>query len=183
MTLPDYPIDLAALYRADARSLFGLAFRITGHESDAEDAVQRAFLMAHMAKDRFRGESRPSSWLYRIVVREACRLRADRRLRHERLGTSAALGAGEYVSDAAARVADADERARVLDALDRIPEPQRLALVLLQVRELPGEVIAEMLGVPLGTVYSRAFAARKRLAELLGAYSLTAACRTTSPRR
>jgi DNA-directed RNA polymerase specialized sigma24 family protein len=44
-----------------------------------------------------------------------------------------------------------------------------MALVLLQVRELPGEVIAEMLGVPLGTVYSRAFAARRRLAELLGA--------------
>lgn len=183
MTLPDYPIDLAALYRADARILFGLAFRITGHESDAEDAVQRAFLMAHMAKDRFLGESRPSTWLYRIVVREACRLRADRRLRQERLRTSAALGAGEQASDAAARVADADERVRVLDALDRIPEPQRLALVLLQVRELPGEVIAEMLGVPLGTVYSRAFAARKQLAESLGACSPTAACRTTSPRR
>lgn len=169
MTLPAHPVDLAALYRASARSLFGVAFRITGHTSDAEDALQRTFLLAHIAKDRFRGEAGPSTWLYRIIVREACRLRAERQLRRERLGAAAALEADRQSPDAAARAAEADERARVLEALDQLPEPQRMALVLLQVRELPGEVIAEMLGVPLGTVYSRAFAARRRLAELLGA--------------
>ena len=169
MTLPAHPVDLAALYRANARSLFGVAFRITGHTSDAEDALQRTFLLAHIAKDRFRGEAGPSTWLYRIIVREACRLRAERRLRRERLGAAAALEVDRQSPDAAARAAEADERARVLEALDQLPEPQRMALVLLQVRELPGEIIAEMLGVPVGTVYSRAFTARKRLAELLGA--------------
>lgn len=167
MTPPDHAVDLAALYRTNARSLFGLAFRITGHTSDAEDALQRAFLLAHIAKDRFRGEAGPSTWLYRIVVREACRLRADRRLRRERLGAAAALAADRQSQDSSARAVDADERALVLEALDQLPETQRMALVLLQVRELPGEVIAEMLGVPLGTVYSRAFAARKQLGRLL----------------
>ncbi len=169
MTLPAHPVDLAALYGANARSLFGVAFRITGHTSDAEDALQRTFLLAHIAKDRFRGEAGPSTWLYRIIVREACRLRAERQLRRERLGAAAALEVDRQSPDAAARAAEADERARVLEALDQLPEPQRMALVLLQVRELPGEIIAEMLGVPVGTVYSRAFTARKRLAELLGA--------------
>jgi len=169
VTPPDHPVDLSALYRANARSLFGVAFRITGHTSDAEDALQRAFLVAHIAKDRFRGEAGPSTWLYRIIVREACRLRAERQLRRERLGAVAALEVDRQSPDVATRAAEADERARVLEALDQLPEPQRLALALLQVRELPGEVIAEMLGVPLGTVYSRAFTARKRLAELLGA--------------
>ncbi len=56
-----------------------------------------------------------------------------------------------------------------MEAMDQLSDEQRLALVLLQVQDLAASDIAEMLGVPVNTVYTRAFHARRRLRELLAA--------------
>src|SRR6478672_3648805 len=54
-----------------ADRIYNVALRITGHRADAEDAMQEAFLSAYRAWPTFRGESSPTTWLYRIAVNAA----------------------------------------------------------------------------------------------------------------
>lgn len=174
MSRPEHALDLDRLYHTHARAVFGLALQITSDPVLAEDAVQETFLAAHRGRAGYRGESAPSTWLYRIAVRESCRLRAAARrtaAQHTRANDAALQSrdwSGETLTPGPAATAVAQEDLqRLLRVLDLLPDEQRLALVLLQARDIPGEAIAEMLGVPLGTVYTRAFAARKQLCRLL----------------
>src|SRR5918999_4444938 len=54
-----------------ADRIYNVALRITGNRADAEDSMQEAFLSAYRAWSAFRGQSTPSTWLYRIAVNEA----------------------------------------------------------------------------------------------------------------
>ena len=69
----------------------------------------------------------------------------------------------------------AERRRRVLDALDSLPPAQRAALVLVDMEGYPVQEVAEMLGCAEGTVKSRCFRGRARLAALLGDLDPTAA--------
>lgn len=178
MTAPAEPIppakaepDLAAAFKAHQRELLGLTLRITGNLALAEDALQETFLAAHAAAAGFRHEARPSTWLYRIATREALRARANAQ-RQTRLHADRPRRAAEQPrSDQnapAAPLAWLEETRALLAALDQLPEDQRLALVLLSARAIPAEEIAALLGVPVNTVYTRAFRARVRLREIMG---------------
>jgi RNA polymerase sigma factor (sigma-70 family) len=65
------------LYEQNYQKLYTLAFRLTGRKEDAEDVLQRAFLNAYRALDGFRQESAIHTWLYRIVVREASKVKNE----------------------------------------------------------------------------------------------------------
>jgi RNA polymerase sigma-70 factor (ECF subfamily) len=167
-------IDIDALWHSHAVKVHALAMQITLDRELADDTVQETFLAAHRARATFRGDSLPSTWLYRIAVRVARHLASRRRADSKFIARATAmnaLGASRSTS------ADTDPEAatRALAALALLPEDQRLALVLLRVRDLPGETVAELLGVPIGTVYSRASLAAKRLRELLDAATPKAA--------
>lgn len=177
-TLPDAsnapPLDLAALFDAHQQRLLALTLQLTGDFALAEDALQETFLLAHAAAASFRGDAAPATWLHRIAVREALRLRAKRSRRAERTTDFTETNSPSSV-EPRAREAGADhqaswreETARLLAALDCLPDDQRLALVLLSAREFSAEAIAVMLDVPPATIYTRAFRARMRLRELLG---------------
>lgn len=165
--------DIDALWRSHAGKVHALAMQITLDPELADDTVQETFLAAYRARATFRGDSLPSTWLYRIAVRVARHLAA-----RSRAQSRPNAGATEVeLLDASRRMspaADAEIAARALAALAHLPDEQRLALVLLRVRDLPGESIAEILGVPIGTVYSRASLAAKRLRDLLGEATLNA---------
>lgn len=163
-------LDLSALLNEHQRKLLGLALRITGDFELAEDALQQTFMQAHLSASSFRGESSPGTWLYRIAVREAVRLRNSRRERP--------LGRGSMADPAELERANGERSAkspewqeqtlRLLRALDELPEEQRMALVLLSVHELSAEVTGEILGIAPATVYTRAFRARLMLRDRLG---------------
>lgn len=158
--------DIDALWRSHAGKVHALAMQITLDRDLADDTVQETFLAAHRARASFRGDSRPSTWLYRIAVRVARHLASRRRDHASRAATSVAVDA---LGDPRGAPSNADSIAaeRALAALALLAEDQRLALVLLRVRDLPGETVAEILEVPIGTVYSRASLAAKRLRDLL----------------
>jgi RNA polymerase sigma-70 factor (ECF subfamily) len=168
VTLPAEPtLNLASAFKAHQRDLLGLTLRITGNLALAEDALQETFLAAHAAAGGFRHEARPSTWLYRIATREALRVRANARRHADGARSAASRTNRSDTPDPGQPAAWIEHTRALLDALDQLPEEQRLALVLLTARAIPAEEIADLLGVPANTVYTRAFRARVRLKEIM----------------
>src|SRR5919197_6243800 len=72
-----------ALVERHSRSAFRLAFRMTGHEQDAEDVVQESFLRAYRHLGRFEARADFGTWLYRIVANCAVDLMRSKQARHD----------------------------------------------------------------------------------------------------
>ncbi len=142
---------------------YGLALRIVRSEEDAEEAAQDAFVRVWRALPQFRGESKFSTWLYRVVVRCAydasARLRA-RREREEPLddGRGSVEGSGPAAAgpDPGAR---ARER-RVARLLEQLTEVQRAAVTLYYYEDQSVEEVARALDLPEGTVKTHLHRAR-----------------------
>jgi RNA polymerase sigma-70 factor (ECF subfamily) len=140
--------------------LFTLAARTLGSVDDAADAVQEAFIRAWLGLPRFRGGSLFSTWLYRIALNAAHDQRAKRRAEpfdesREPADPKDAFLASELSSD-------------LQQALEQLDDEYRVAVVLYDVLGCSYGEIAELTDVPEGTVKSRIFRGRSRLAELLG---------------
>lgn len=142
--------------------MFTLAARTLGASNDAGDAVQEAFLRAWLALPRFRGGSLFSTWLYRICLNAAHDQRVKRRAEPvellERPDPRDAFAESELSSELQA-------------ALDSLDETYRVAVVLYDVLGCSYAEIAEMTGVPEGTVKSRIYRGRTELAQRLGTKS------------
>ena len=134
---------------------------IVGDAAEAEDVAQEVFLKAFGALGRFRGESGFFTWIYRIAVNEA--LRAARKRR-----SPATLDEGMPVE--APPVPQPDEDGPSLALLERLlrklPEEFRAIVVLRDLEGLPYKDVAEALEIPIGTVMSRLFRARRELRDL-----------------
>lgn len=158
---------IGELFEALRRPLSALCLRITCDPGDAEDALQEAAVDALRGCTAFRGDAKLSTWLWRIALRAALRIRARRRRpRAER----AELDPDDLVHpevEPAERLAAREEAKRLLAALGRLPAAQRVVLALAALDSLPQTEIAEVLGIPVGTVYSRLHGARERLAREL----------------
>jgi RNA polymerase sigma-70 factor (ECF subfamily) len=140
--------------------LFSLAARVLGSRDDAADAVQDALLRAWLALPKFRGDARFSTWLYRIAVNAAHDLRAKRRERP--------VEEPPDPVDPRDRFAEHELSGELQRALEALDESYRVAVVLYDVLGCSYAEIAEMTGVPEGTVKSRIFRGRTELAERLG---------------
>lgn len=169
---------LEQLMRRYNQTLYRAVRSILKDESEAEDAVQEAYLSAYRAVGTFRGEARVSTWLVRIAVNEALgRLRRSER-RAEVISLyddPAGPGSGSDALEAAADVADLPEDAvmrsevrRVIEAqIDRLPEAFRVVFVLRAIEEFTVDETAECLGLQAATVRTRYFRARGLLREAL----------------
>lgn len=147
------------LFRRHRDRMWALALRTTGNPELASDCVQDAFIAAFRRAGSFRGEAAFTTWMHRIVV-NAC---LDR-LRRERPTVElpeAGLTDPHDAHDAALTAMD------VRAALARLPEDQRVALVLVDMHGMPVREAAALLQVPEGTVKSRCFRGRAALAPLL----------------
>ena len=141
--------------------LFRLCFRLTGARAEAEDLVQDICAALPAKLRAFRGESRLTTWLWRVAVNAA----HDRRRRRATL-TRASEGWGDWEIARQATIAEGRERTDwLLGALSRLPEDLRdtLALVLDEVSHAEAGAI---LGVSEGTVSWRVSEAKKRLRAL-----------------
>ena len=165
--------------QADARREFeerlaecgSLAFRVARgvlrNSADAEDVAQEALLRAYRSFDRLRDRKRFRGWLVRISFRLALdRLRsAKRREQRDMLWSQPAhLPPSVTAEDVAA---SNQFQGHLERALEELPKKLRLVLLLSAMDGYTIEEIAAMVGVPLGTVKSRIFLARKKLAEKL----------------
>jgi RNA polymerase sigma-70 factor (ECF subfamily) len=160
---------LEELFRRHAEDVHRLVWRMLGpgaSRADVEDLAQQIFLAVHKALPRFRGESKPSTWLYGIATRTVYReLRS--RTRHRRM-----VGALEAAIATAAPPVEhpLDQRLeliRVWRCLLQIKPKKRVVFVLHEIEGLSGKEIARALQLPEGTVHTRLYHARRELMALL----------------
>lgn len=139
---------------------------LAGHDADAEDALQEAFLAAWRGAAGFRGDGAARGWMLAIARHGLVRHRRRRAgeppdfASLEDLGGEAGWGT-ETPADHLARLEDAE---RLGAALASLPPADREILVLRELEELPGEEVATMLGLSLPAMKSRLHRARLRLA-------------------
>jgi len=148
------------LYRRHAERIYRLAFRLTGHDAEARDIVQEAFLRAFRRIHRFRRRSAFTSWLHRITVN----IGIDR-MRHSarRPSVSLEVEAGRTAPLPGRPVEPAPEdHAAMRETRDAIQQhvaslsPRLAAVVLLRYGEgLSYAEVGEALDIPVGTVKSR----------------------------
>jgi RNA polymerase sigma-70 factor (ECF subfamily) len=153
------------LVMAHQHFVFNLALRVLADPHEAEDVAQDAFVRAWSALPRFRGQSKFSTWLYRITT-NLCynRLPRLRRELNALVDDDLAEVPDDRQTDAPeAQVEDARRQAFLQQALADLPTGQRLLLSLRFQQALSYEDIATVTGLPLGTVKTGLFRARARL--------------------
>jgi len=158
--------EIVRLYQ---RRVYGVALRIVRAHDVADDVAQEAFVRAWRSLDRFELGRPFGPWVCRIAANLAVNHVRSPRARQEGLpeghGETPAADPGPLGA-----VLDAEAR-RVLDeAVATLPAEQRAVFVLRAVEEMSYAEIAEALGISPGTVMSRLFRARERLAKALAPY-------------
>jgi RNA polymerase sigma factor (sigma-70 family) len=158
-----------SLLRLHEHVAFRTAYAIVGSAADAEEVAQEAFVKAYNALPRFRFGAPFRPWLLRIVANEA-------RNRRRTLGRRAGLllraaddaASGDPARSPEAELVDAESRAELFAAVNRLREEERLAIVARFFIGLTDEETAAALGVRRGAVKMRVFRALNRLREELG---------------
>jgi RNA polymerase sigma-70 factor (ECF subfamily) len=152
-----------ALLRLHYDSVRAVCHRIVVNKADAEDATQHALISIVRALPGFDGRAKFSTWVYRIATNAA--LDEVRRIRRRPTPTDIDATFVLPVADATGAV---EAQMDVAQALALLPEEYRTTLVLRHVADLDYEEIAEIQGVPVGTVRSRLARGRTQLANILG---------------
>lgn len=154
-------------------SLFGLAYRMTGNESDAEDVVQESFLRAYRQLRAFDERASFGSWVYRITVNCSLDLMRARRRRSEQLQAAdqemedpiAALPSPDPAPD---RLALSGEiRERLVSAMSRLSDTERSAFVLRHFEGMCLEDVSRALGCRPGAAKHSVFRAVRKLRRAL----------------
>jgi RNA polymerase sigma-70 factor, ECF subfamily len=147
-----------------------LAFRVAQgvlrNTADAEDVAQETLLRAYRQLHKLRDPGRFRSWIVRISFRLALDRRRSRK-RRELRETAWSQPAGPCVPTAEDVAASNEFQARLERELDQLPEKFRLVLILSAIQGHTVEEVSRLLEIPMGTVKSRLFFARKKLAEKL----------------
>lgn len=163
-------LDLSAIYGERVEFVWLTLQRLGVRHADLDDVAHDVFVIAHRKLRFYDGTSRVTTWLFGICLRVAAnyRRRAHVRLEHP-------MGGAETYE----RVADStgpeevlglrEARKRLHVVLDRIDLAKRAVFVMFEVEGLSCAEIAEELGIPVGTVYSRLHAARRAFADKLKA--------------
>ncbi len=164
-----------ALVHLDA--LYGLALRLSGgDEPRAEDLVQESILKAYRAWDRFEAGTNCRAWLMTILrntfINQFRRQKSQPApVDFDSVAERPSAGA-LYEADPEGRIFDHIIDDQVIAAIDDLPEEFRVAVVLSDLEGLSYQEVAELMDIPVGTVKSRLFRARKRLQERLYEYAV-----------
>ena len=160
------PPSLAAVHAEHAGFVWTTLQRFGVQPPDLEDAFQDVFVVVQRQIAGFDGACALSTWLFAVCRRVASTHRRRAQRRRERQGE-----ADEDVADSARGpeelAADRQAEARLERILDGMELERRAVFVMFEIEEVPCGEIAAIVGVPVGTVYSRLHAARKEFARLL----------------
>ena len=153
---------------------YSVAFRMLRNAEDAEDAVQEAYISAYKALPRFKGQSKLSTWLYRIVV-NAClmKIRKDKsRAKYiaENLFDDAIIY--DTKNDPEDAAVNSELRSTLENGLDFLSPDLRAAVVLRDIQGFSTEESAEVLNISVASLKSRLHRARVLLRSHLDEYSL-----------
>jgi RNA polymerase sigma-70 factor (ECF subfamily) len=151
------------LYRMHLGHVYGICLRILLDRSRAEDVTQKIFIHVWMKLQSFRGESRFSSWLYRLsvnMVLDELKLiggKNDQSIRNEQA----------KLTDAPSFISDHDLRMDLRNAIDSLPHQARIVFVMHDIAGFTHEEIAEAMKLAPGTCKAQLSRARKILRGVL----------------
>ena len=163
-----------ALVRRYRPELLPFLIRFAGGRAAGEDLFQETFLQVHLSADTFDASKRFKPWLFTIGANKARDyLRKNKRQRALPLSATVGGGSGSGGGDGTAFVdlmeadvplpdlaaADSEARELVRDVVDELPDHLKEVLLLAYFQQLAYKEVAEVLGIPLGTVKSRLHAA------------------------
>lgn len=153
--------DFETMVERHQHRIYGFALALTGNHHDAEDVAQEAFIRAHKALDGYsderREELKESAWLHKIALNVV-----RNRKRSERITIPL-----DAIAEPPADGLSPERTAELRQALTRLPQRYREAVVLRHVQGLPYEEISRLLEVPEGTLKSDVHRALKLLKEEL----------------
>ena len=165
--------DFEKLVTAYEKNVYNIALKMVGDPDDAADMTQETFIKAYRALSGFRGDSKFSSWLYRIAS-NVCLDFLRSRSRHPQVSLSTVDEDDRATFELPDMRQNPEEQLMkklgmeaVRRGLEQLPEQQRQILVLRELGGLSYAELAQTLGLEEGTVKSRIFRARKRLCALL----------------
>jgi RNA polymerase sigma-70 factor, ECF subfamily len=162
------------IFNTYRNQVYSLAYRMTGSASDAEDLTQEVFMQVMRKIGSFQGRSSFSTWLYRVTVNRSRDYMRSRKRNPELLSDDqeAVERVGDPVGAAPAPAPESgaiasEARRLVQEALMELPVSLRAPLVMHELEGMEYREVARMLRLPVGTVKSRIFRGRLKLAELL----------------
>jgi RNA polymerase sigma-70 factor, ECF subfamily len=166
---------LESIYREHFQFVWRSLRRLGVPEADLHDAVHDVFLVVQRKLVGFEGRSAITTWLYGICMRTASDFRRMSRRTREVFGNDAELVA----PDDTASSSEQREALELLDELlEEMPLEQRAVFTSFELDGMRGEQIAELLEIPLGTVWSRLRLARERFRESVSRMSAREGFRT-----
>ena len=157
------PDAFRALFEAYKDKVYSIALRYSGDPAAAMDIAQDTFVKLYSSLREFRGEASLETWLYRVVVNRC--LDHRRRLLQRMPFVGDLIEAGESILQ---RLVKAEAAQTVEQAVAKLPEDQRIVVVMRYTEGRSYEQIAEILGCSRGTVASRLSRAHKTLERRLG---------------
>jgi len=153
--------DLVRRYQDE---VFGMALRFVGSAADAEDVAQEVFLRVHRGLSGFKGEAQFSTWLFRVTYNLCADwLRKHKKPRRKVAGLDEAGEIADGRVDLERGLLEAEERDIVRRAVEGLDDTYRGVVVLHYYQKMPYDKIAEILSVPVKTVETRLYRARKIL--------------------
>jgi RNA polymerase sigma-70 factor (ECF subfamily) len=148
--------------------VYGLVFRLAADRSRADDLAQDVFLKVHRGLPYFRGDARLSTWIYRIVQNVCFQARATR---PPDVSLDADEGEGHRrqieLGGTDGSFAELELRDRLDKAIAQLPDQYRMLVAAHYLQGIQYEALAESLNMPLGTVKTHLYRAKRRLRELL----------------
>jgi RNA polymerase sigma-70 factor, ECF subfamily len=163
---PEVAFDIDAIYGEHAGFLTRVLIRLVGDGAHVDDLVQETFIVAYRKRATFDGSSAVRTWLYAIAARLAMRHRRGAMRWVRALGNFGAQPE-PVSSNPEGELERARASAAVRDVLDHLPFKQREVVVLYELEELEGTAIAELLGIPINTVWTRLHHGRKNFEQLM----------------
>lgn len=151
-------LDATRVYESYGRFLWRTLFRLGVHANDLPDALQDVLVVVHRRGSEFEPGAKPTSWLYAICRRVAAARRRKAHTRREILGDDVQPIEPD---DPERLMAKRRNQARLERILDQLSDDHRIVLVMFEIEGLSCPEIAQELGQPLGTIYSRLHAARQ----------------------
>lgn len=166
---PALVLDAAAIYENHGRFVWASLQRLGVRDPDLEDVLQEVFVVVHQRLHTFDGSSKITTWLFGVCLRVAS---GYRRRGYRRLELAVAEPPEPTLERAVTATPEEDlaaqqSRKRLELLLDDMDLEKRAVFVMFEIDEMPCEDIASLLGVPVGTVYSRLHSARKQFQRAL----------------
>ncbi len=152
-----------ALVTRYERAVYHFAYRMLHDTSEAEDAAQEAFLRAYRSLRTFKTGAKFSTWIFAIVYHTSCdRLERRKRFRYDEMPDHADSALGPQA------IAERnDEAERLRTAIAALPDKYRAVITLYHLQDKQYDEIAEVLGLPLGTVKTHLFRAKEQLRRVM----------------